>query len=63
VLVAKYLSANRNGGNLKLLCVSRRVARVLGITRLLTVFEAFESEEDALRSFGAPRNGRAPVVA
>ena len=53
VLIAKYLSVRRRGGDLKLLRLSSRTHHALEITHLLTVFEAFESEEDAVRSFGA----------
>jgi len=53
ILIAKYLSVRRRGGDLKLLRLSSRTHHALEITHLLTVFEAFESEEDAVRSFGA----------
>ena len=53
VLIAKYLSVRRKGGDLKLLRLSSRTHHALEITHLLTVFEAFETEEDAVRSFGA----------
>jgi anti-sigma B factor antagonist len=52
VLIAKYLSVRRKGGDLKLLRLSSRTHHALEITHLLTVFETFESEEDAVRSFG-----------
>lgn len=51
MLVAKYLSVRRRGGDMKLLHLTLRTHRVMSITRLLTVFEAFESERDALKSF------------
>jgi anti-sigma B factor antagonist len=51
VLVSKYVTVGNKGGRLKLLCLSRRACRVLGVAGLLNVFEVFESEEDALRSF------------
>jgi anti-sigma B factor antagonist len=53
VLVAKYASVRRRGGDLKLVALSERARRVLTTTRLLSVFEVFESEDDALGSFGA----------
>ena len=53
VLIAKYLSLRRKGGDLKLLRLSLRTHHALEITHLLTVFEAFETEEDAVRSFDA----------
>jgi anti-sigma B factor antagonist len=51
VLVSKYVTATRRGGHLKLLCLSNRTCRVLTIAGLLNVFEVFDKEEDALRSF------------
>ena len=53
VLIAKYLSVRRKGGDLKLLRLSSRTHHALEITHLLTVFETFEAEADAVRSFGA----------
>ena len=53
ILIAKYLSVRRKGGDLKLLRLSSRTHHALEITHLLTVFEAFDSEEAAVRSFEA----------
>jgi anti-sigma B factor antagonist len=50
-LVSKYVSTRRRGGDLKLVDVTPRVARVLEITRLLRVFELFETQEQALQAF------------
>lgn len=51
VLIAKYLSVRRKGGNLKLLQLSMRAHHALEITHLLTVFETFEDEAEAVNSF------------
>lgn len=51
MMVGKYLSLRRKGGDVKLLHLSPRSHRVMTITKLLTVFEAFESEEQAIASF------------
>jgi anti-sigma B factor antagonist len=53
VMVGKYLSVRRSGGDMKLLHLSTRSLRVMTITHLISVFESYEEEEDALRSFGA----------
>jgi anti-sigma B factor antagonist len=53
MLVAKMLSVRRAGGDMKLLHLTTRSNRVMTITRLLTVFEAFDDEEEAIRSFKA----------
>ena len=52
MLVSKYLSAFRKGGTVKLLHLTNRSDHLLEITRLSSVFEIFESEDDAIRSFG-----------
>lgn len=51
VLVAKYLSTRRKAGDLKLLRLSTRSEHVMEIAHLLTVFESFTSENEAVRSF------------
>lgn len=53
VMVAKMLSVRRAGGDMKLLHLTARSNRVMTITKLLTVFEAFEDEVEAVRSFAA----------
>ena len=50
-LVASYGSLKRAGGAVKLLNVSSRNHDLLSITRLVTLFETFDSEAEAVRSF------------
>jgi anti-sigma B factor antagonist len=50
-LVWKYVTVTRQGGQLKLVNLSTRTHNVLMITKLLTVFESFDSEAQALASF------------
>jgi anti-sigma B factor antagonist len=52
MLVAKFLTARRAGGNLKLLHLGARSRHVMTITRLTSVFQTFESEGEAVASFG-----------
>jgi len=52
MLVSKYLSAYRKGGRVKLLHLTVRSGHLINITRLASVFEIFESEAEAIRSFG-----------
>jgi anti-sigma B factor antagonist len=42
---------SRQGGQLKLVNLTKRITDLLSITKLLTVFEAFESESEALKSY------------
>ena len=50
-LVGCYTSLAKTTGGLKLLHVGARTMRLLTITRLLTILETFESEDDAVNSF------------
>ena len=52
MLVSKYLTAQKKGGSVKLLHLTIRGDRLMDITKLSTVFEIFESEDEAIRSFG-----------
>jgi anti-sigma B factor antagonist len=51
VLIAKFTSVRRNGGDLKLLHLSPRSHRVIHMCGLLSVFETFDSESEAVASF------------
>ena len=51
-IVRTYTTVSRQGGKLKLLNLTKRIQDLLAITKLLTVFETYESEPDAIRSFG-----------
>ena len=51
-LIANYTTVTRQGGQLKLLKLTDRVQNLLVITKLLTVFDAYEDEAEALKSFG-----------
>lgn len=46
-----YTSVDRSGGKLKLLHVPQRIRDLLSITQLLTRFEIYDSEEEAIRTF------------
>ncbi len=50
-LASAFTSVARTGGSIKLLNLTKRVKDLLIITKLLTIFDAFDSEPDALRSF------------
>jgi anti-sigma B factor antagonist len=52
-IVRTYTTVSRQGGSLKLLSLTKRITDLLAITKLLTVFETFESENDAVQSFSA----------
>ena len=50
-LIANYTTVSRQGGQLKLLNLTERVQNLLVITKLLTVFDAYDNEAEALKSF------------
>jgi len=50
-IVRCYTTVSREGGKLKLLNATSRIKDLLTITKLITVFEHFESEEEVVRSF------------
>ena len=54
-LIRSYTTVTRMGGALKLLHVTGRVHDLLVMTKLLSVFDQFDAEEEALHSFGAAR--------
>ena len=52
-IVGSYTTVSRQGGSLKLLNLTKKITDLLAITKLLTVFETFDSEDEAVRSFSA----------
>ncbi|PYR78584.1 MAG: anti-sigma factor antagonist [Acidobacteria bacterium] len=52
-LVATYVTAKNNGGQIKLVNLTRRLHDLLVISKLVNVFETFDSEDEAVRSFPA----------
>jgi len=50
-IVRTYTTVSRQGGQLKLVNLTKRITDLLSITKLLTVFETFETEQDALKSY------------
>jgi anti-sigma B factor antagonist len=51
-LIAAYTTLSNRGGSVKLLHLSPKVYDVLQIAHLLTVFEVFDDEDEAISSFG-----------
>jgi anti-sigma B factor antagonist len=50
-LIANYTTVSRDGGQLKLLNLTEKIQNLLVITKLLTVFDSFDNEAEALNSF------------
>jgi len=51
-MVSGFTTVSNQGGQVKLLNLTKRVKDLLQITKLYTVFEVFEDETAAVRSFG-----------
>src|SRR6478672_12351563 len=54
-IVRTYTTVSRQGGQLKLVNLTKRITDLLSITKLLTVFETFDNEAEALKSFQAAK--------
>jgi len=50
-IVRTYTTVSRQGGKLKLLNLTKRIQDLLAITKLLTVFDTYDSESDAIKSY------------
>jgi anti-sigma B factor antagonist len=50
-VVRTHMTVSKQGGKLKLLNLTKRIEDLLSITKLLTVFDSYEAEADAIKSF------------
>jgi anti-sigma B factor antagonist len=50
-LVSAYTTATNRGAKLKLMNLPAKVTDILTITQLITVFDVYDGEEEAIRSF------------
>ena len=50
-VVRTYTTVSRQGGSLKLLNLTKRIEDLLSITKLLTVFDTYDNEADAIQSY------------
>ena len=57
MLVSKYLTVRRAGGSIKILHPTERTDHLMDITKLTTVFEVYDDEELAVKSFAKPTQG------
>ncbi|NNF06210.1 MAG: STAS domain-containing protein [Candidatus Eisenbacteria bacterium] len=51
ILISGHKTIENSGGSMKLLGVNKRIDQIFMVTRLNTVFEAFDDEADAMASF------------
>jgi anti-sigma B factor antagonist len=50
-LISSYTTTKREGGQLKLVNLTKRIQDLLSITKLITVFDTYDDEKEALASF------------
>lgn len=50
-LVSSFTAVNKEGGTLKLLNLTQKIQDLLAITKLLTVFDVYDTEAEALASY------------
>ena len=50
-LVSSFTTVTNGGGQLKLLHLTKKLKELLAITKLLTVFDSFDDESEAVASF------------
>ena len=55
-IVSCLTTVSKAGGQLKLVNVTKRNHELLSITRLVTVFQTFDSETEAVKSFSPAAN-------
>lgn len=63
-LVASQVSVENKGGEIKLIGITETLRELLTATRLLAVFNTYDSETDAIKSFASDgvRAGTAPLA-
>lgn len=52
-LVGCYTTLSRRGGKMKLLNLTQKITDILHVTQLITVFDVYDAEPEALTSFKA----------
>jgi anti-sigma B factor antagonist len=52
-MVRSYHSVRREGGQVKLLNLTKKIQELLAITKLVTIFQSFDDEAEAVSSYSA----------
>ncbi|HKQ05917.1 MAG: STAS domain-containing protein [Blastocatellia bacterium] len=52
-LISSYTTTKREGGQLKLVSLTKRIQDLLAITKLITVFDTYDAETEAIDSFSS----------
>jgi anti-sigma B factor antagonist len=62
-LIASHISLRNKGGEIRLLQLTESLRELMSVTKLLAVFDVYESESEALVSFGSDVAERKPRLA
>ena len=57
-LIAGFATVEKSGGKMKLENLSEKALELMTITKLLTVFDVFDNETDAIASFGSEERAK-----
>src|SRR6185436_20439220 len=60
-LISSYTTTKREGGQLKLVNLTKRIQDLLAITKLITVFDTYDTEQEAIASYLKPKRRRAKL--
>jgi anti-sigma B factor antagonist len=52
-LISGYTTVKREGGQLKLVNLTKRIKDLLAITKLITVFDTYDNEKESIESYNA----------
>ena len=61
-LVRSSMVARKANGAVKLMCLTSKITDLLTITKLLTIFDTFDTEAEALASFGEAASAPSTVA-
>jgi anti-sigma B factor antagonist len=50
-LISSYTTTKREGAQLKLVNLTKRIQDLLAITKLITVFDTYDNEQEAIESY------------
>ena len=53
-LISSHITVSAKGGEIKLLHLTEKLRELMTITKLLTVFDVYNDESEALSSFAGP---------
>ena len=61
-LISGHITLSKKGGQIKLLHLTQRLHELMTITKLLTIFDVFDEESEAVDSFKIPNAAAVPTA-